>query len=248
MNNKPIILVVDDEPGVLENLTDLLRLSGYEVIGATNGVEAILVLEELPPDLIIADIMMPRMSGYQLYLRIRQNPDWMWIPFIFLSAKGEAEDIRFGKELGTDDYLTKPIEPDDLLAAIRGRLARYEELETQHGSHAMQELPGGQYQVGPLLVDLARRQVMLEDQEVKVSPTEFDILQRLILAGGGTVPYGDLLGYDDVDLLGDSDAAELLRYHIRNLRQKLREAGIEEDTVLNVRGVGYRLSTSPSRL
>jgi DNA-binding response OmpR family regulator len=70
----------------------------------------------------------------------------------------------------------------------------------------------------------------------------------LILTDGGIVLYGDLLGYDDVDLLGDSDAAELLRYHIRNLRQKLREAGIEEDIVLNVRGVGYRLSISPSRL
>ncbi|MBN1119608.1 MAG: response regulator transcription factor [Anaerolineae bacterium] len=248
MIHKPAILVVDDEPGVLENLTDLLRLSGYEVIGATNGAEAIQILEKLTPDLIIADIMMPRMNGYQLYLRIRQNPDWMWIPFIFLSAKGEAEDIRFGKELGSDDYLTKPVEPDDLLAAIRGRLARYEELESQYSSNAPHVKAAGQYQVGPLVVDLSRRQVMLEDQEVKVSPTEFDILQRLILTDGGIVLYGDLLGYDDVDLLGDSDAAELLRYHIRNLRQKLREAGIEKDIVLNVRGVGYRLSISPSRL
>jgi DNA-binding response OmpR family regulator len=247
MINKPAILVVDDEPGVLENVMDLLRLSGYEVIGATNGAEAIQVLEKTIPDLIIADIMMPCMNGYQFYLRVRQNPDWMWIPFIFLSAKGEAEDIRYGKELGTDDYLTKPVEPDDLLAAIRGRLARYEQLVALDNK-PVQEMPAGQYQVGPLLVDLSRRQVMLEDQEVKVSPTEYEILQRLILTGGATVMYEELLGYDGSELMGDTDAAELLRYHIRNLRRKLREVGIEEDIVLNVRGVGYRLGTRPSRL
>ena len=141
------ILVVDDEKGVRDSLQDFLQLSGFTVVVAANGYEALEILNSQRPDLIVADIMMPRMNGYQFYHRVRENPEWTWIPFIFLTAKGEAEDIRFGKELGADDYLQKPIEPEDLMAAVLGRLKRYQDLDTRPGivdapmSHSDDTLP-----------------------------------------------------------------------------------------------------------
>ena len=191
--------------------------------------------------------MMRGMNGYQLYQRVRQNPEWLWIPFIFLTAKAEVEDIRFGKELGVDDYLTKPVDPENLIATVRGRLARYDQLRKVSVS-SPEERPSGRYEIGKLLVDLSRRQVFISGTEVRLSQTEFEILQRMILARGAVVPHGELLGHDDSDVLGQKDAAERLRYHIRSIRQKIREEGGEEDLIVNVRSMGYRLAEEPSYL
>jgi len=240
------ILVVEDDPAVAEGIRRTIKADGLEARVAKDGMEALAFLEQATPDLIIADIMMPSMNGYQLYQRIRQNPDWVWIPFIFLTARAEIEDIRYGKELGVDDYLTKPIEPEDLQAAIRGRLRRYEQLGMDEQLPAAN--PTGEYTVEDIRVDLSRRQVFVADQEISLSPTEFDILQRLIAADGTVVHYEDLLGYDDGDVLGAKDAAELLRYHIRNLRKKLEAAGQDGELIINVRSVGYRLAVKPSRI
>jgi DNA-binding response OmpR family regulator len=241
-----IILVVEDDSAIAEGVQRTLESEGFHVELAGNGVAALEWLAHRTPDLIIADIMMPSMNGYQLYQRVRQNPDWVWIPFIFLTAKADLEDIRFAKELGADDYLVKPIEPQDLVAAVWGRLTRYDQLEASSGAPSPKK-SSGQYEVGNLRVDLSRREVVVDRQDVKLSPTEFDILQRLILAGGAVVLYEDLLGYDEGDVLGERDAAELLRYHVRNLRQKIKAAGEDAELIVNVRSVGYRLATQPSR-
>lgn len=240
------ILVVEDDPAVAEGIRRTIKADGLEARVAKDGMEALAFLDQATPDLIIADIMMPGMNGYQLYQRIRQNPDWVWIPFIFLTARAEVEDIRYGKELGVDDYLTKPIEPEDLQAAIRGRLRRYEQLGLDEQLPATN--PTGEYDVEGIRVDLSRRQVFVADEEVSLSPTEFDILQRLIAADGTVVHYEDLLGYDDGEVLGTKDAAELLRYHIRNLRKKLEAAGQAAELIINVRSVGYRLAAKPRRI
>jgi len=131
MSNDKTILIVDDEEGIRSSLQEFLSLSGFKVLSAENGVEGLKILEVDVPDLIIADIMMPRMNGYQFYNRVRENPDWVWLPFVFLTAKGEDEDVRFGKELGVDDYLQKPIDPEDLLATVLGKLKRYEAFESR---------------------------------------------------------------------------------------------------------------------
>lgn len=122
------ILIVEDEEIIRESVADILELNGFNLLTAVDGLQALNLLETETPDLIIADIMMPNMNGYQFFQRVRSNPEWVWIPFIFLSAKGEGEDIRFGKELGADDYLRKPIDAEDLIAAVIGRLRRYEAL------------------------------------------------------------------------------------------------------------------------
>jgi len=135
-----IILAVDDYPAFLDMIETTLQAEGYHVWTATNGQDALdrLLVEyrqqDLVPDLILADIMMPVMDGYTFYEHVRGNPYLNHIPFIFLTAKAKAEDIRQGKELGADDYLCKPCSVDDLLASVRGKLQRIRqqrELTTQ---------------------------------------------------------------------------------------------------------------------
>jgi len=133
MPEQKTILVVDDDLSMLDNLADILELNGFRVLKALDGLQALETLQEQIPDLILADVMMPEMNGYQLYQRVRRIPEFIQIPFIFLTAKGEIEDVRFGKELGADDYLLKPIQAEDLMAVILGKIMRYDELK-KHGS------------------------------------------------------------------------------------------------------------------
>ncbi|RME77594.1 MAG: DNA-binding response regulator [Chloroflexi bacterium] len=141
---RPRIMVVDDNVDFLNGIELTLQMEGFEVVRAASGQEALQILEQAfhrqmqasdpaaryLPDLIVADIMMPGLDGYALYEEISNNPYLAHIPFIFLTAKTEAEDIRKGKQLGVDDYLTKPFSPEDLLATIRGKLRRVEQQRT----------------------------------------------------------------------------------------------------------------------
>ena len=122
------ILVLDDNCDFLMNVELILEMEGYQVLSARSGSEALTLLEQTRPDLIISDIIMPEMDGYEFYQRVRGNPELLAIPFIFLSAKGEREDVSFGKQLGADDYLTKPLEPQDLVIAVETNLRKPGEL------------------------------------------------------------------------------------------------------------------------
>lgn len=126
---QPTVLVVEDEQAILEIITYLLQDEGYKVLQASNGTAALLLLEEDRPDLIISDIRMPGMDGFELCERVRANPDFVQLPFIFLTGKDERADMRRGMGLGADDYLTKPFEPEDLLTAVRVRLSRAAETQ-----------------------------------------------------------------------------------------------------------------------
>jgi signal transduction histidine kinase len=123
------ILVVEDDSALLEGVRDILEFSGYHVTTAVNGLDALHVLEKHIPHLIISDIMMPRMDGYQFYAAVRARPEWLDVPFIFLTAKGDKYDVRRGKELGADDYVIKPFDEEDLLVAIRNKLGRRAQLD-----------------------------------------------------------------------------------------------------------------------
>ena len=122
------LLIVEDDQGICNATEELLRLHGYDVRCAKDGLEALALMQEHTPDLILADIIMPKMNGYQFYERVRRKAEWSWIPFIFMTVKSSDEDLRFGRELGVDDYLLKPFDPEDLLAAVRSRLERFEQL------------------------------------------------------------------------------------------------------------------------
>ena len=123
------ILVVEDDPAMAGGIRDVLELAGYQVRVAHHGRQALDEIGEQLPDLIVSDIMMPEMDGYELFKRVRANPDWILIPFIFLTAKGQKSDIRLGKTMGAEDYLVKPFDWEDLLVAARSRLERAQALE-----------------------------------------------------------------------------------------------------------------------
>jgi two-component system sensor histidine kinase/response regulator len=118
------ILLVDDDLALLEAVTDLLDVNNFHVLTATDGESALAIMSHYTPDLIISDIMMPGMDGYHFFDAVHQNPAWVPIPFIFLTARGQQTDIRTGYSLGADDYLIKPFEPDDLIIKVEARLKR----------------------------------------------------------------------------------------------------------------------------
>ena len=126
---KQRILVVEDHKLLLQAICDLLESQGYEVFKATNGVEALSIMEHVTPDLILSDIMMPQMDGYAFYEKVRVNPEWIRIPFIFLTARGQHEDIKRGKALGVEDYLTKPFDIEEVAITVRSRLRRAQAIQ-----------------------------------------------------------------------------------------------------------------------
>jgi CheY-like chemotaxis protein len=120
--NSPCILLVDDQPDLLNNLSLALEVAGYKPVTACNGIEAISILQTQPVDLILSDIEMPHMNGYQLYQQVRQNPAWNDIPFLFLSIHTLDTSIKLGADLTPSDYLTKPIRLTNLLNVVRNKL------------------------------------------------------------------------------------------------------------------------------
>ena len=123
------ILVVEDHKLLLQAIRDLLESQGYQVFLALNGAEALDIMQDVTPDLILSDIMMPQMDGYTFYKKVRENPEWVRIPFIFLTARGQHEDIKRGKALGVEDYLTKPFDTEEVAIAVRSRLQRAEAIQ-----------------------------------------------------------------------------------------------------------------------
>ncbi len=143
---------------MLDSLAAILALHGFRVLKASDGLIGLGLLAETLPDLIIADINMPRMNGYQLYQRLRERPEWDRIPFLFLTGKRENEDIRFAKELGADDYLVKPFTEEDLLSAVIGRLKRFRSL-SRAGQPAQPE-PAASPQT-PAIANLTERELQV---------------------------------------------------------------------------------------
>ncbi len=127
---KKTVLVVEDSKTILFTISRTLQLEGLEVLTADDGQYALDILQTRLPDLIVTDVMMPRVDGYQLHDKVHEDPRTSHIPFIFLTAKGTQEDIRLGKEMGADDYIVKPFSPKDLVSTVRGRLRRIEQLRS----------------------------------------------------------------------------------------------------------------------
>jgi DNA-binding response OmpR family regulator len=240
------ILIVDDQPRLLELLSLTLASSGYCVLKANDGLAALDILRSQPVDLILADIAMPRMNGYQLHQRVLENPAWAATPFIFLTARALDSDIRYGKQLGVDDYLTKPIEPEDLLAAVRGRLRRARQLAALSAQFPASDINKPVFQLGRLRIDAGQHRVWQDDQPVSLSAREFKLLESLARQANQVVPLQELVKSTH-DLETDyRDAGTLLRPLVRSLRRKLGHAAGDMGCIESVRGVGYQLV--PSRL
>ncbi len=238
-NANETILIVDDNPRLLTAVQQVLEGEGYHVLTATDGLEALTLMQQTRPDLIIADIAMPRMNGYQLYERVSQNPNWVMIPFIFLTARGLDSDIRYGKEIGVDDYLVKPVEPDDLLAATRGKLKRARQWAAQ--APALPSSRSMPLQLGALSIDPVQHRAELDHRPLELSPREYTLLEYMARRGGQLLSSQELIKATHGWELEAEEAGALLRPLIRSLRRKLGYAVGEDGCIENVRGIGYRL-------
>lgn len=247
MENQATILVVDDHEAIQVYTEQVLNEAGYRVLIANDGNEALGILAAHPVNLILADINMPRMNGYQLYDKVVNDPRWVAIPFIFLTGRTMDSDIRYGKELGVDDYITKPFYPDDLIAIVRGRLRRAERLTAStHHNGTKQTTHDAILTVGALKINLDHHSVEYAGEPINLSAREFTLLATLAKREGCVVSPEELVRATH-DLNTDcQDAGSLLRPMIRSLRRKLGYQAGEMGCINNVRGVGYQLVASES--
>ncbi len=228
--DKEKILVADDELSILRTLNRNLTRRGYEVITAANGLEALERIEESLPQLIILDLMMPKMDGLEVCRRVRE---WSQIPIIILSAVGEEHQKVEALDLGADDYLTKPFGMDELLARIRVALRRSKTLK--ENSHK------GQLAVfsdDDLQIDFNRRQVTFQGQEIKLTPKQYDLLKYLAQNAGRVITHrGALLNVWGPEYGQES---QYLHVFIGQLRQKIEADPAHPRHIITEPGVGYR--------
>jgi DNA-binding response OmpR family regulator len=249
-----VILVVEDQPAMQRNMRMSLTAAGYDVITAADGVEALAVLDTQPVDLILADIAMPRMNGYQLYQALRENPRWALIPFVFVSARALDSDVRYGKSQGVDDYLIKPFALEDLLAIVAGRLRRAEELARAVGkpepappSPVTRNAPAAAraaeevLTAGPIRMHPRQHRVWRDGAEVELSLREFKFLEYLLRRPGQAVSLVELCRVTHDLQTTPVDAGNLLYPLVRSLRRRLGYKAGEMGCIESVRGVGYRL-------
>jgi len=224
---RPRILVVDDDLAVLKFLRANLAASGYETLTALDGAEALQVIEKELPDLIILDIMMPAIDGFEVCRRVRE---WSQIPIIMLSARSDVKDKVKCLDLGADDYLTKPFGVEELIARVRSVFRRTET--------ARAISPQPTFTSGDLKVNFAERRVTVADREVKLTPTEYCLLKEFVLNVGKVLTHTYLLSR----AWGPEyrDEREYLHVFVRRLRGKLEPEPANPRHIITVPGVGYR--------
>ena len=222
------IMIVDDKPELRTLLKSYLAQEGFNTVTANNGREALFVARQEKPDLIILDIMMPEMGGYE-FLRIYSKE--VDVPVIILTAKVEENDKVLGLELGADDYVTKPFSPRELTARVRAVLRR---LEKQHSEGR------NQLRMGDLLLDQAGRMVIIAGKPVDLTPSEFDLLVTMMSAPGRVFSRLELL--ERLQGTAYEGYERTIDVHIRNLRMKIEPDPSNPTMVETVYGSGYRFS------
>ena len=220
----PKVLVIDDEPPIRKLLRMGLSAQGYEVLEAPNGKTSLELLAQ-KPDLIILDLGLPDMQGLELLGMIRARNES--VPIVVLSSRGDEAGKVQALDLGADDYVTKPFGMDELLARMRAALRHQLQV---HGERPI-------FRTGELSVDLVRRIVKVRDNEVKLSPKEYELLRVLVGHAGKVLTHKFLLG----ELWDSLTDAQYLRVYVRQLRQKIETDPERPHFVLTETGIGYRL-------
>ena len=226
LDNKPRILVVDDEPNLVELLAYNLRAAGYEVETASDGRRGLEKARQLPPDLLILDLMMPELPGLDVARRLRENEATRSVPIIMLTAKGEDADQLRGFRVGADDYMAKPFSVELLLARVDAVLRRAKPKSGQDGAIKV---------YGPLRIDTGTFQVFLDDELMSLTVTEFRLLSSLLAAEGKVLSRRALIA--SAMGPGVTVTERTIDVHVTAIRRKL---GPHADLILTVRGVGYR--------
>jgi DNA-binding response OmpR family regulator len=227
------VLVVDDEKRILNFLISKLHFSGYEVCTACTGMEALQQVQEKDPDLVVLDVMMPKMDGFETLKKLRSFSS---VPVIILSARGANEDKIRGLGLGADDYLAKPFNPNELVArieAVKRRLTADESQKTRK-----------QFLLGDLTIDFEKRLVYLKGREVPLTRIEWLLISELARNAGSLVPYGDILSR----VWGPEyrNDVQILRTWISRLRNKIDTDPEHLTLIRTIPKTGYMIDRPPA--
>lgn len=225
------ILVCDDDKDIVEAIDIYLTQEGYEVLKAYDGDEAIKVLKRNEVDLLIMDVMMPRLDGIRATLKIREN---MSLPIIILSAKSEDADKILGLNIGADDYMTKPFNPLELVARVKSQLRRY----TQLGSTARSDNQS-EFRTGGLVIRDDLKEVTVDGEKVKLTPIEYNILLLLVKNQGKVFSINQI--YENIWNEEAIGADNTVVVHIRHIREKIEINPKEPRYLKVVWGVGYKV-------
>ena len=217
------ILIIEDDRDIVEMIEYNLKEEGYGAIAALDGERGVELAKRENPDLIILDLMLPAIDGFEVCRILKQQQSTAQIPIIILSAKSRETDKVVGLELGADDYVTKPFSPRELLARIKAVLRRHN------------ERPASEIKIGQIVIDGVKHKAMVKGQEVELTATEFRLLECLVRRAGVVFSRNQLL-----DAVGTDESMVYDRTvdaHVKSLRRKLGRA---KDYIETVRGVGYR--------
>jgi DNA-binding response OmpR family regulator len=227
------VLVVEDEPTLLETLSYNLSRQNYQVETATDGLRAVELAREVHPDLIVLDLMLPKLDGFEVCRLLRQE---MNTPILILTARDDEIDRVIGLELGADDYMSKPFSMREFLARVKAHLRRARLMREEKESGDI--LPREIIKFGNLTLDLTRREVLLEDRALQLKPKEFDLLLFLARHRGQVLSRDLILervwGWDF------SGGSRTVDVHVRWLREKIEQNPAEPVRIVTVRGAGYR--------
>jgi DNA-binding response OmpR family regulator len=232
---KTTIVAADDDPQLLRLMTRNLEFEGYEVIPVSDGQQALDQIEAHVPDLVLLDVMMPKMDGFSVCYRVREFSS---VPIILVTARGQDQDKVRGLDLGADDYLTKPFSVDELLARVRAVLRRAHFTATEQAQTLRTTLS-----IGELTIDFGQHLVFMRGQEVPLTPTEYNIIAYLAQNAGRVVTQDLLLEYVwGSEYIGES---HMLQVNINRVRRKLEADPAHPRYILTKTGVGYLLAAQP---
>jgi len=221
------ILIVDDEENIVQLIEYNLNKAGYQTISADNGQKAVSLARKEQPDLIVLDVMLPELDGFDVVREIRKEST---VPVLMLTARAEEFDRVLALELGADDYLTKPFSTRELVARVKAILRR---VNKESAGETRNILKGG-----PVTIDVDCHQVFLHDQEVQLTAKEYELLKLLISHKGRVFSREKLLEQLwDYDYFGDTRTIDV---HIRHLRKKIEPDTANPGHIVTVRGVGYK--------
>jgi two-component system response regulator RegX3 len=230
MTPQPVVLVVEDEPSFVEALTIGLTREGFRVISVTDGFEAIQRFDEVQPDIVLLDVMLPRLSGIDVCRQLRKRSQ---VPIIMVTAKGAEIDTVVGLEVGADDYITKPYRMREVVARMRAVLRR-----SPNDSGAASDLSPGSLAVGDVVLDPDEHRVTIDGEDVALPLKEFELLHLLLANAGRVLPRETLI--DRVwgsDYVGDTKTLDV---HIKRLRAKVEPNPTSPTRILTYRGLGYK--------
>ena len=227
--SKRKIIIIEDEPDILEVLSYNLRREGFEILAAGDGAQGLALVKREKPDLVLLDLMLPGMDGVEVCTTIKKHPETHNTLIIMVTAKGEESDIVLGLGVGADDYISKPFSPKELVARVKAVLRRGVLLETQP--------PQETIKLGQLVIDSVKYRVTYGEREIKLTATEFRILQYLASHPGRVFTREQLLNHalgDDVVVVDRN-----IDVHVRGIRKKL---DVEPPLIETIRGIGYRMA------